>query len=464
MIDDPSPHHTEATARIALTSDAASATASAAPASLLRVMSTFGLAAGIINITIGGGVFRLPADVAASLGAVAPVAYLICAAAMGLIVACMADAGRRVPLTGGPYAYISVALGPYAGFLSGILLLMTGLFGGAAVASVFASSIGGLVPLLAGRWGQVLVVLGTLALWSRVNMRGVALATRLNVVTTVAKLIPLLLIAIGGLFFVQPAHFHVADWPDTGDVARTSLLLIFAFGGIEAALVPCGEVREPARTVPRAIALAMIGVVVLYVALQVSAQGILGDRLAHANVSPLADVADTAFGGWARAFLLMGAAVSIFGVLGGLTLAVPRLLFALARDGYLPRVLGTIHPEHRTPQVAILTYSGLLLVLATSGTFEELAILTNLAGLALYFGCALAAWQLRAGAAMTLRERLRLGGLVPWWASGVIAWLFMGATRAEWLAFGGALAIATLVYGLTRARQSTAATQHASPI
>ena len=87
----------------------------AAPAALVRVMGTFGLAAAIVNITVGGGIFRLPANVAGALGPAAPIAYLVCAAAMALIVLCIADAGSRVSLTGGPYAYIGVALGPYAG-------------------------------------------------------------------------------------------------------------------------------------------------------------------------------------------------------------------------------------------------------------------------------------------------------------------------------------------------------------
>ena len=91
-------------------------------APLVRAIGTLGLAAGIVNITIGGGIFRLPALVAASLGAAAPLAYLVCAVAMGLIVLCIADAGSRVSLTGGPYAYVGTAFGPYAGFLSGVLL------------------------------------------------------------------------------------------------------------------------------------------------------------------------------------------------------------------------------------------------------------------------------------------------------------------------------------------------------
>src|SRR5918993_105350 len=108
--------------------------------SLIRAIGTFGLAAAIVNITIGGGIFRLPANVAGSLGAAAPVAYLVCAIAMGLIVLCIADAGRRVSLTGGPYAYVGTAFGSYAGFISGLLLWMLSTFACAAVATVFAAS------------------------------------------------------------------------------------------------------------------------------------------------------------------------------------------------------------------------------------------------------------------------------------------------------------------------------------
>src|SRR5687767_9673380 len=190
-------------------------------AKLVRAMGTFGLAAGIINITIGGGIFVLPATVAQTLGPSAPLAYLICAAAMALIVLCIADAGSRVSLTGGPYAYVGAALGPYAAFLSGVMLWMLGLFATAAVATAFAASVAQLVPAVAP-W-QPLVLLVTFGFWSLVNMRGVALGTRLNTVATVAKLLPLLLIAIGGLFLVRGEHLTVAVWPSAADVARTSL-------------------------------------------------------------------------------------------------------------------------------------------------------------------------------------------------------------------------------------------------
>jgi len=424
--------------------------------SLVRVIGTFGLAAAIINITIGGGIFRLPANVAGSLGAAAPIAYLVCAVAMGLIVLCIADAGSRVSLTGGPYAYVGTAFGAYAGFLSGILLWMLGTFATAAVSTVFASSLGLLVPALAGRAMEVGILVAAFGFWTIVNLKGVTLGVRLNSIATVAKLLPLLLIAIGGLFFIDPGNLRVAAMPAASDIARTSLLLIFAFAGIECALVPSGEVRDTARTVPRAIALAMAGITVLYIALQTSAQGILGDGLAQADVSPLADAAGVAMGGWARGLLLGGAVLSMFGYLGGMTLSIPRMVFALARDGFLPRALARVHAAHRTPQTAIVAQSMLGLTLAISGTFEKLAILANVSALALYLGCALASWRLRQlgvqGDRPATAFAVPAAGVVPWLACAVILWLLTGLTSDEWLGFGICIATASVAYFITISR------------
>ncbi len=420
--------------------------------SLVRAIGTFGLAAAIVNITIGGGIFRLPASVAASLGAAAPLAYLVCAVAMGLIVLCIADAGRRVPLTGGPYAYVGTAFGPYAGFLSGVFLWMLGTFAAAAVSTVFASGIGLMAPGLAGRTMETVILVATFAFWSLINARGVGLGVRLNNIATVAKLLPLLVVAIGGAFFIEPQNLQWAETPAAADVARTSLLLIFAFAGIEVALVPSGEVRDTARTVPRAIALAMIGITALYVLLQVVAQGVLGDGLAEAAISPLADVAGASLGGWARALLLVGATISMFGYLGGMTLSMPRMLYAFSRDGFLPVALGAVHPVSRAPRTAIFVQSVLTVLLAASGTFERLAIFANVSALALYLGCALAAWRLRSqpvtGAALPASGAL--GSVVPWLATAVILWLLTGLTRGEWLAFGACIVVSSLVYLVAR--------------
>jgi basic amino acid/polyamine antiporter, APA family len=420
---------------------------------LVRAIGTFGLAAGIINITIGGGIFRLPANVASTMGPSAPLAYIVCALAMGLIVLCIADAGSRVSLTGGPYAYVGTAFGPYPAFIAGVLLFMLGTFATAAVSTVFAASIGQLIPSLSGRLSTIVLLVTAFAFWSIVNLRGVTLSVRLNSIATVAKLMPLLLIAIGGAFFISADNLTIDVMPPAGDIARTSLLLIFAFAGIECALVPSGEVRDTARTVPRAIALAMIAITVLYISLQAVAQGILGDNLPGAAASPLADAAGLSMGGWARAILLAGASISTFGYLGGMTLSMPRALFALARDGFLPKSLAAVHPVYRTPHIAIATQSLLTVVLAATGTFEGLAILANVSALALYFGCALASWKLRQLNVSTGGAAFKVPGaaVVPWLACAVIVWLLTGVTSMEWMGFLICVGIASLVYAVTRA-------------
>ncbi len=148
----------------------------------MRALGIVGLAAGIVNITIGGGIFRLPATVSASLGAAAPLAYLTTATAFGIIVLCMADAGSRVSLTGGPYAYIETAFGPFTGFLSGVVLWLLSTFAMAAVSTVFADNVAALVPAFGGTIGHgvfYVLLFGTLA---AVNVRGVQQGARLNTI------------------------------------------------------------------------------------------------------------------------------------------------------------------------------------------------------------------------------------------------------------------------------------------
>ena len=420
--------------------------------SLRRSIGTLALAASIVNVTIGAGIFRLPADMAATLGATAPVAYLLCAIVMGLIVLCMAEAGSRVALTGGPYVYVEVAFGPFVGFLAGFLLWTLLTFAMAAVATVLASSLGALVPALASPAASAATLIAIYVVFATVNILGVERGARVNSAITIAKILPMLLLIAGGLFAIDPAHLAVTTPPDMATLARSSILLIFAFAGIEAALVPGGEVREPARTVPRALLIAMIVITLLYAGLQFVAQGVLGPALATSKAAPLADAAGVALGGWARTLLLAGAVISMLGHAGAMILATPRALFAFARDGFLPAILARVHPIHRSPVAAIVLQCAIVLSLAISSTFERLAILANLSTLVLYITCCLAAWQLR-------RRDVRAGGtpfrvpapmLVIVLACLVIGWMLTSVTLAEWIALGVELVVAAAIFVFRR--------------
>ncbi len=424
-------------------------------ASLVRAVGVLGLAAGIVNVTVGGGIFRLPAGVAGSLGTAAPVAYVVCALAMALIVLCFAEAGSRVALTGGPYAYVEVAFGPFVGFLAGTLLWLVGTTALAAVATIFADSMGSLLPALGGPGARAVFLVVVFALLAGLNVRGVRQGVALNNVATVAKLLPLLLLLGVGAFAVRPENLAWQGTPEAGAVARTSILLIFAFAGIESALVPSGEVRDPARTVPRAVFLAMLLITLLYLGLHLVAQGVLGAELA-ASKTPLADAAGAALGPWGRTLILVGAAVSMFGYVSGMTLAVPRALFAFGRDGFLPRGLAAVHPRWRTPHVAIAVQTVIVCALAISGTFEQLAILANLSTLLLYGACALASWELRRRnvRADGVPFRVPAAGVVPFLACGVIVWMLGSVTLREWAVTVGVLAAAAVVFLLTRGHRA----------
>ncbi|MCC6319750.1 MAG: amino acid permease [Gemmatimonadaceae bacterium] len=425
----------------------------------VRAIGVVGLAAGIVNITIGGGIFRLPAEVSRTLGAAAPLGYLVCAVAMAIIVLCIADAGSRVALTGGPYAYIETAFGPFVGYLGGVVLWLLSTFAMAAVSTVFADNVGALVPLVRGPLGRTAFYVALFGFFAAVNVRGVTQGTRLNNVATVAKILPLLLLAVFGWVGVKAEHLVVQEWPDATTLARTAILLTFAFSGIESALVPGGEVRDPARTVPRAIFLAMGGITVLYLLLQFVSRGILGEGLSAATTAPLAAAAGQAMGSWARTLLLVGASVSMFGHAGGMMLALSRVLYALARDGFLPKVVASVHPIHRTPHIAIVLQAVAAIVLAATNTFERLAVLANISVLMLYGACCVASWQLR-------RTGVRQGGtpfrspapaVLPWLGVLVIGWMFTSIRPGEWLAILVALSVATALYLATRARRRLAA-------
>src|SRR5688572_7806600 len=231
---------------------------------LSRELGVRQLAAVIFNYTVGSGIFVLPAVVAAQLGPSAILAYLVCAFIMALSVVCFAEAGSRVSASGGPYAYVETAFGPLAGFLTGVLNLLSALAAAAAVASAFSASAAALIGT-ASSLVQALLMAAVLIAAGAINIRSVGGGARLVEIAVAAKLVPLVLFVVIGAAFVRPESLSWSSSPSLLSVMSASGVLIFAFLGIEGALQPSGEVRDPSRTVPRAVFLAIAGVVALYV-------------------------------------------------------------------------------------------------------------------------------------------------------------------------------------------------------
>ncbi|PYP19792.1 MAG: hypothetical protein DMD54_01935 [Gemmatimonadetes bacterium] len=227
---------------------------------------------------------------------------------------------------------------------------------------------------------------------------------------------------------------------------------MFAFFGMESALQVSGEVRDAARAVPRAIALAVTGVAVLYIAVQLVAQGILGSALAapETGKAPLAAAAVQFAGPTGSTLILIAMIVSTFGFMTATMLATPRTLFAFAVDGYLPQSLATVHGTHHTPHVAIAIQGAIVCAIAITGTYVKLAIVADVAVLLVYLACCLAVVRLRrldvGGGAADKPFVMPGGRVVPWLAAALIVALLARATAQAWLLTGGVMAAASLAF------------------
>jgi amino acid transporter len=198
----------------------------------------------------------------------------------------------------------------------------------------------------------------------------------------VAKLLPLLLFLLVGLFFVNPQALSITSQPGYGPLSASVLLLMYAFAGFESMPVPAGEVRDPRRSVPFALFTTMAVVMVLYLSIQVVCIGTLPELASSAR--PLSDAGTRFLGPFGGFLITVGAVISIAGNLNGQLLATPRVLFAMAEQRQMPRILAVVHKRFHTPYNSILLSAGVALGFALSGTFVQLLTLSVLARLAIY--------------------------------------------------------------------------------
>jgi amino acid transporter len=359
---------------------------------LVRAVGPWGLGASIVNIVVGAAIFAVPSKLAASVGAYAPVVFLLCGVAIGSVAACFAEGGSRVPTSGGPYGYIETAFGPFAGYLTGALLCLSDALACGGIAQALADTV--VTPLAAAARAPVhaAVIVGVVSTIAAVNVSGVERGARLANVATAVKLAPLALFVLCGAFAVRGANLGDAPSPSTAGLGHAVILAFFAFMGMETALCASGEVVRPELTIPRALAIAMTGSTLLFVSIQVIAQGVLGASLAT-SATPLADAMGKLHPAL-RLLMLAGTAISLAGWIGSDLLGTPRLVFALARDGWLPRPLAAVNARTHTPHVAILCYAVLAMGLALVGSFDELVEASALAIAPLYAGGCAAAWVL----------------------------------------------------------------------
>jgi amino acid transporter len=359
---------------------------------LLRVIGRWSLVALVVNSIIGSGVFGLPSTVAALIGNYSPYAVLAAGAGMSVVIACFAEVASRFQEAGGPYLYARVAFGRLMGIQTAWMLWLGQVSAPAANANLFVIYLGEFFPHAKDPLPRAVILAVLVGLLTFINIRGVRAGAQVSNLFTAAKLVPLFAVIILGIFVLQRQQWSIASTPiaspGTSQWLKAMLLLVFAYGGFETALAPMSEAKNPRRDAPFALFTALVVCTVLYALIQWVVVGVLPDA-AHSQ-RPLADVARLAVGPVGAALVAVGALISFYGYLSAKILAMPRVPFALAEQGDLPKAFAAVHPRFHTPYVSILVFAGMVLGLALIGDFKWNVTLSAVARL-LYYGVGCAA-------------------------------------------------------------------------
>ncbi len=418
---------------------------------LLRQVTVFGIWALAINGTIGAGIFGLPAKAAQLTGIYSPLVFLLCGVLLVPIVLSFAEVASRFRGTGGPIRYAETAFGRVVGFQTGWAFWVARVSASAANVNLLVDSLAWFHEDLdrgAVRVALLLVICGALVL---VNVVGAKHGMRSVGVLTVLKFVPLLTLALVGVAFLSPSAFpfSTTPLPPPANVGKAALLLVYAYVGWESALVPAGEARDPTRDMPRALLWGLGIVVLLYVLIQAVSVALVADLAASER--PLVDAGAALLGPFGAVLLTVGVVVSVGGNVAAATFSTPRITYAMARDGLLPRWLGAVHATFKTPSASILVYGAVTLALATVGSFTWLAEVSVLTRILIYLMGVLAVPRLRRTQAGT-PAALRLPGglLIP--SLGVLTCvaLLTQVTVRTWLVTAAFLAAGSVLYVFAR--------------
>jgi amino acid transporter len=358
------------------------------PASLVRAIGRWSLVGLVVNAIIGSGVFGLPDDISRRVGAAAPLAYVLAALGIGVVMGCFGEVASRFTGAGGPYLYARMAFGRFAGVQMGWFAWLVRVASAGANANLFVVYLGQFwrgATDPGPRAGVLILLFGALAV---INVRGVTAGTRVSDVFAVAKLVPIALFVGFGVFAVGPNIAIGGSDAPAGEWLQAILALVFAFGGFEVALMPMSEARDPRRDAPMALVAGLAIVALVYISMHLVFMGAITDPAAldrpEVRDRPVAEAARVFLGGTGAALIAVGVLLSTYGNLAMQFVAAPRLVFALAEQRDFPALFARVHPRWRTPHLSILAHTAVCAVFAIFGSFIWNAILSAVARLATY--------------------------------------------------------------------------------
>ena len=415
---------------------------------LRRALGKWDLTAIGVNQVIGSAIFILPSQVVAQIGNWSPLAFLAIGSASLLVALCFAEVGSRFERTGGPYLYTRAAFGRFVGFEVGWMQWVTRVTSQASVVNAIALALGFYWPAIADSVVRGIVITVITLGVGVINYRGIRPSAFVLNFFTIAKLLPLAMFILVGVWFIDAGRFTAPGPVSLTQVSTAALLLIFAFGGYDVIGVPAGEAADPRRHLPFAFVTTLVAVTAIMTLAQIVAIGTLPDLVA--SKTPLAD-ASLLFIGAAGAFIISaGSVMSMMGNNLGAVLTGSRMLFGLAENGALPAFFGKVHPRYRTPSNAVVFSTIVALALSLSGSFVILAVASAVARLVIYTGVCAATLRLRHprfhGSVAPATFVAPGGPLVPLAAIGVSLLILAGATREQLLGGLAGLAVGGLLF------------------
>lgn len=413
---------------------------------LVRAIGRWDFTALVVNGVIGSGIFGLPAVLAGLVGEWSPIAYVLAGVGMLAIVLCHAEVASRFTEAGGPYLYAREAFGPFVGVQAGWLSFCIRVTSMGANLNIFTDYLAQILPAIGQGRGRIVTLVVVTAIVAAINVAGVRAGARTVDLFVVAKVLPLLFLVLLGLprFRAEVlASQRVAD----PDWTQAILLLVFAYGGFEAALAPASEMKDPRRDAGFALLAGMGLVAVVYMLVQVAVVGVLPN--AARFPAPVAATFGVLMGPAGVTLGSLAAMLSTYAWTLGSTLNSPRIVYSMGKRGELPAVFARVHPRFRTPHVAILVYAAAGLGFAAYGSFAANATLAAIVRLVTYGLVAAGLLVFRRRALEPPAFRLPLAGIVAPVALVFCGWLLSTRTFTQaWLllammAVGAALWLAS---------------------
>jgi amino acid transporter len=394
---------------------------------LVREIRRWDLVALAINGIIGAGIFGLPSKVFALIGAYSIFALIACAIVVALVILCFAEVGSRFKDSGGPYLYAREAFGSVVGFEVGWLMWLARLTAFAANLNLFVDYLSYFLPASTTPLWRNMIITVVVVLLTTVNILGVRDTARVSNIFTVGKLLPMILFIAVGVFVLSPQNFSF-DAPLAYKTFSASVLtMVYAFSGFEMAVIPVGEVQDPQRNLPMALLTAISVVAILYISIQVVCIGTLPELAA--STKPIADAGSRFLGRAGGSIITAGVLVSIIGNLNVLILAASRLVFAMGERNELPQLVAATHKKFRTPHIAILATTAVMLAFTLWSTFLKQVNLSVIARLLAYAATCAAVIMLRKKAtAPAAMFKTPAGVAVSVFTLLLIVWLLSNAT------------------------------------